>query len=286
MKAPVAVVSALLFVVSCNRDPNVAKKKYLEMGDTYFKREQYKQAALLYRNALQRDQRYGMAHYKLALTQLKMGNGGGALGALRRAVELLPPGSAERTDANIKLSELYLVYAGKDKQLITDVENVAQDLLKKDPNSFDGHRLLGSVAYVKARQAYSTSHAEAGKDYLETAVAELRKADAAKPGQLPIRLALAEVLTAPAIHQYAESEKICRELIAQDKTANQPYMQLYQLLALQGRLSQSEEVLKLAVANNPKEYGYLSILARHYYLTKRREDMVKVLDQIKAHAKE
>src|SRR5215831_19404969 len=105
MKAPLAVVTALLLLVSCNRDPNVLKKKYLEMGDTYFKRQQYKQAALLYRNALQRDQKYGMAYYKLGLTQLKLQNPGAALNALRRAVELLPAGTAERGDANIKLSD-------------------------------------------------------------------------------------------------------------------------------------------------------------------------------------
>src|SRR5690242_1297592 len=126
MKVPVAVASALLLLVSCNRDPNVAKKKYLEMGDTYFKREQYKQAALLYRNALQRDQKYGMAYYKLGLTQLKLQNGGGALNAFRRAVELLPPGSTERIDANIKLSDLYIALGAKDKHLMADVEVVAQ----------------------------------------------------------------------------------------------------------------------------------------------------------------
>src|SRR6476646_5001506 len=121
MKAPVAVVSALLVLVSCNSDPNVAKKKYLEMGDTYFKRQQYKQAALLYRNALQRDQKYGMAYYKLGLTQLKLQNGGGALGALRRAVELLPQAAPERMEANILLADLYIALGSKDKQLMSDV---------------------------------------------------------------------------------------------------------------------------------------------------------------------
>ena len=126
MKALAAVVSALLLLVSCNRDPNVAKKKYLEMGDTYFKREQYKQAALLYRNALQQDPRYGMAHYKLALTQLKLGQPGAALGELRRAVELLPPASAERTDANIKLSDLYVLFGAARQALMKEVDDVAR----------------------------------------------------------------------------------------------------------------------------------------------------------------
>jgi tetratricopeptide (TPR) repeat protein len=288
MKAPYVVLVALFLLVSCNRDPNVAKKKYLEMGDTYFKREQYKQAALLYRNALQRDQRFGMAYYKLGLTQLKLQNGGGAMGPLRRAVELLPPGSPEKVDANLKLSDLYLVVAGGkyDKELVTDVENVAQDLLKKDPNSFDGHRLLATTEFINARQAYATSQQDAGKTHLQTSIEEFRKADAAKPGQTPVRLALAQVLSAPPIKGYAEAEKICREVIQHDKTTGPAYMQLYNLLTSQGRVNEAEDVLKLAVQNNPTEYGYLTLLASHYYAARRRDDMVKVLDQIKAHAKD
>ena len=57
-----------------------------------------------------------MAHYKLALTQLKLGNLGGALGELRRAAELLPPESAEKTDSSVRLSDLYLAVGAKDKQ--------------------------------------------------------------------------------------------------------------------------------------------------------------------------
>ena len=91
---------------------------------------------------------------------------------------------------------------------------------------------------------------------------------------------------APPIHEVAEAEKICRDLINKDKTSSQPYLQLYQLLLMQGRLADAEEVLKLGIANNPKAYGYLTMLARHYFVTKRRDDMVKILERIKSHAKE
>ena len=77
-----------------------------------------------------------------------------------------------------------------------EVDTVAQDLVKKDPNSFDGHRILAALAFVNARQNYSTGQAEAGKTSLKTAIAEFRKADAAKPGQTPIKMSLAEALVA------------------------------------------------------------------------------------------
>jgi tetratricopeptide (TPR) repeat protein len=284
MKTRLVVVFTLLFSISCYRDPNVAKKKYVEMGDKYYQRQQFRQAALLYKNALQRDARYGMAHYKLALTQLKLGNPGGALGELRRAVELLTSNPVERTDASIKLADLYLVFGSREKQLMTDVNNVAQELLKKDPNSFDGHRLMAALGFINARQAFNTGQPDAARTFLQSTIAEFRKADAAKPGQVPIKAALAEALMAD--RDYPEAEKMCRELIAKDKTLNQPYVQLYQLYIVQNRIADAENVLKMAVGNNPKEFGYLTMLARHYYGRKHRDEMVKVLEQIKSRAKE
>src|SRR5205814_8913710 len=48
----------------------------------------------------------------------------------------------------------------------------------------------------------------------------------------------------------------------------------------------AEEILKLAYQNNQKQYGFLTLLAMHYYGQRRRDDMVNVLQQIKSHAKD
>lgn len=283
MKVPV-VLAALLLLVSCNRDPNVAKKRYVEMGDNYYKREQYKQASLLYRNALRKDQRYGLAHYKLALTELKMGQPGPAAGELRRAIELLPANSNEHGDAAIKLADIYLLVAARDKQAFTEVETVAQDLLKKDPKSVDGHRMMAALANINAQHAFAGGHIDTGRTELKNAIAEFHAALAGKPGDVPMLFGLGQSLAID--QQYADAEKIFRDLIAQDKTLGAAYMQLYRICVIQNRVPDAESVLKLAVSNNPKEYTYLTLLARHYYAMKRREDMLKVLDQIKSHAKD
>jgi hypothetical protein len=55
------LLPALLAFVSCNRDPNVAKKRYLDSGNKYFEKGKYKEASIMYRNALQKDMRYGPA---------------------------------------------------------------------------------------------------------------------------------------------------------------------------------------------------------------------------------
>jgi tetratricopeptide (TPR) repeat protein len=47
-----------------------------------------------------------------------------------------------------------------------------------------------------------------------------------------------------------------------------------------------EQVLKLGAQNNPKQFGYLTLLAMHYFTQKQPDLMVSVLNQIKSHAKE
>src|SRR6476469_5662341 len=112
----VAVILAVLVgFTSCSRDPNVVKKRYLESGNKYFDKGRFKEASIQYRNALKRDQRYGPAHYKLALTSLKTNDIGGAVNSLRRAIELLPKDSPDRWDSVVKLCEIYLAMGKGDK---------------------------------------------------------------------------------------------------------------------------------------------------------------------------
>ena len=90
MRSLSIVLISVLGLASCSRDPNFVKKRYLDRGNVYFERGKYKEAAIMYKDALQKDQRYGAAHYKLALTYLKEGQLAGMVSELRKAVELLP----------------------------------------------------------------------------------------------------------------------------------------------------------------------------------------------------
>src|ERR1043165_3804570 len=58
------------------------------------------------------------------------------------------------------------------------------------------------------------------------------------------------------------------------------------MFLFQQKPDEGEKILKLAYQNNPKQYGFLTLLAMHYYGQKRRDDMVGVLQQIKGHAKD
>jgi tetratricopeptide (TPR) repeat protein len=283
------IITAVLALVSCSRDPNVAKRRYLESGNKYYAKGKFKEARIMYLNAKAKDQRWGPAYYRLGLTALKLGSVTEAVNAFRRAVELLPASDADHWDAAIKLSELYLVAtsgmdANSRKPYLDDVEGYCTALLKRDPNSYDGHRLTGDLDFVRAVELFKVSSRDQGKAFLDQSIAEYRKAEAIKPGQVGVVMQLARSLAAET--QYPEVEKLYRGVIEKDKTYQLAYTELYRLLLIQGKPADAEQVLQLGIQNNPKQFGYLTLLAMHYYMQKQRDLMVNVLNQIKSHAKE
>jgi tetratricopeptide (TPR) repeat protein len=283
-KRPVAlIVTAVLALVSCSRDPNVAKRRYLESGNKYFDKGKYKEARIMYLNAKTKDQRWGPAYYKLGLTALKLGSTTEAVNALRRAVELLPKNEADYWDAMVKLSEVYLAVT-REKAYLDEVDGYCTKLLEHDKDSYDGHRLTGDLDYARAAEQFKIAMRNEGRALLDKAIAEYRKADSIKPGQVGVVMQLARALAAEG--QFPEAEKLYRGVFEKDKTYQYAYTELYRLLIFQGRPADAEQVLKLGSQNNPKQFGYLTLLAMHYYLQKQRDKMVSVLNQIKSHAKE
>ena len=277
------VILAALTLVSCNRDPNVAKKRYLENGNKYFAKGKYKEASIMYRNALQKDQRYGPAYYRLAQTDLKLGRIPNALGELRRAIELIPKDQPDHLDAEVRLAEIYLAFT-RESQFLAEVEGITKELLRRDPNSYDGHRLTADLNFVRAQQSFHEGRPEQTEKLLTTAIAEYRKAMSIKTPAPALRMQLARALAAHS--QFDESEQIYRQLIADDKTLLQAYNELYGVYLLQNKTADAEQVLKTGAANNPKQISFLVSLASFYSAQKRHDDMVATLNQIKGHVKD
>jgi len=286
-----SLLSCLLLIVagtSCSRDPNVIKTRYLQNGNKYFDRGKYKEASIMYRTALQKDAKFGEAHYRLALTDLKMEQPVAAVGELRRAVELLKPDRPERTDARIKLADIYLDYLERSPKhegdVVDEVQHTIDDLLKADPKSVDGHRLKGRLFFIMADDA-ATKHDDAKmKGELQNAIAEFKIANALKPDQTSVVVYLARAFSAD--QQLGEAEKLYRSLVEKEKDNVRTYMELYRMYMFQNHPDQAEAILKTAIENNPKKYELLISLAQHYYGRKRRDDVVHVLETLKSHAKE
>src|SRR5229473_819121 len=100
------ILPLLVLIGACSRDPKVVCKKYVDNGNKYYDRGKYKEASIMYRNALKKDPRYSDAYYHLGLVDLKLGLYGEAQRSLIRAVET--DTEKKNSDAVVKLADLYL----------------------------------------------------------------------------------------------------------------------------------------------------------------------------------
>jgi len=200
-------------------------------------------------------------------------------------MDLLPDSQQEHWDAEVKLAEIYLGPAVKhDDNLLAEVEGFCKDLLKRDPNSFDGHRLVGNLNYTKADVAFQAKQNDDVSKYLDAALVEYRKADAIQPGDQAVEMQLARVLWRSG--DLPAAEQGFRAIIAKDKTSLEAYRELYAFLWGQNKHADAEAVLKSGYQNNPKQYAFLILLAWQYVTDNRRDDMLAVLQQLKSKAGE
>ena len=98
----------LLIGAGCSRSPEAQKARFLERGDKYAAREQYREAILEYRNVLRLDPANARATRQLGLLHNQLGELAQAFRFLLKAQELTPDDSEVR----LKLGGIYFV-AGK-----------------------------------------------------------------------------------------------------------------------------------------------------------------------------
>jgi tetratricopeptide (TPR) repeat protein len=253
---------AVLFA-SCSQDPHAQAQRYVNNGNKFFEKAKYKEATIMYRRALQKDLKFGEAYYRLGLAELQLRAFGDAVRALRRAIELQPKNS----DATTKLAEIYLLAGVQDpqhaKDLLAESRELVEKLLQANPDSYDGHRMMGQLALVD-------------KDY-PTAVSELSTA---------YKLQNKRDLTMPLFQALflsgrpADAEKLGRDVIASEKTFGPMYDALYALYMRTNRISDAEQVLRQKVDNNPTKANYVLQLVAHYYAAKRFDQMDAAMQQL------
>ena len=285
-----ALILALSGLISCSRDPKAAARGYLESGNKYFAKGRYTEARLMYMRARQKDLRFGDAYYRLGLAEIRLGNYNPAVQAFERAIELIPPSRPERTDSMVKASDILLVAAHQEhdarnqKEYLDNVARWSAELLKRDSNSFDGHRILGDLELAKSVMDAKAAQKQSSAGHLERAIAEYHQADSIKPGESAIALQLARSMSTKG--DLASAEQLYRQVLDHNKNAETAYTELYKLLWFQKKADAAEELLRTAYRNNPKQVTWLTTLALQYSQQGRRAEMVSVLDQIKAHSKD
>jgi tetratricopeptide (TPR) repeat protein len=258
------VVPLLGFLAACNFDPKVACKKYVANGNKYYDRAKYKEASIMYRRALSKDMRYADAWYRLGLTNMKLTLYPEARRDFSRAMEIDP----NNTDAIVKLGDIDLMYYVMDsrgnKSLLADLKELTQQLLKKDPKSFDGYRFSGYIALMD-------------KD-LKTAIQKYEAANQVRPDQPEMVVALVQALFADK--QPEEALKYANGLIERQKTYGPIYDLVYMYDVRNNLPEQGEELLKKKIRNNPSQGLYYLQLAFHYYMTNRKSEMTSTLARL------
>src|SRR5271169_4758405 len=134
----VCLVGAL---TGCSHDPDVRKRMYLESGERFYDKGQYREAAIQFQNAIQVDARFAEAHYKLAQTAIKLQQWPGALQEFENATQINP----EYNEARLEYAKLFITlgdYADAKAQL--DV------LAQKQPNNPDAYLALADYYNLNA----------------------------------------------------------------------------------------------------------------------------------------
>ena len=254
----------IVILASCSRDPRAQAQRYLDNGNKFFAKAKYKEAAIMYRKALQKDLRFGEGYYRLGLTDLKLANYGDAIHQLQRAVSLQP----DNTDAMIKLGDVYLIAAAQDRnhraQITSELDDLIAKLLKKEPNSFEGHRIKGQLTLIEGKPA--------------DAVSEFEKANAVKPLQQDLVVSYFEALA--FTNRMPDAEKLARDMIASHKNFAPMYDLLYIQYMRQNKPNDAEQVLKDKIQNNPDQAQYVLQLAQHYYILQRRADLDAAIQRL------
>ncbi|MCL4796107.1 MAG: tetratricopeptide repeat protein [Bryobacteraceae bacterium] len=250
----------------CSRDPETVKRKYVENGDRFLAQGKYRQASIMYRNAIKRDPKFGDAYLKLGDSELRRGDVRQAVGAYRRAVELLP----ETDEPAGKLADIYLAAYAIGRQqnpvLLNEVRDLAEALSSKDQNSYHALRLQGFLMVADNR--------------LKEALDYFLRADRIQPKQPELRYAIAQVYLQDG--NWDEAERIAREMLSDSPG----YIQTYEFLSAQYFLRKRNEdalgVLKSLVANHPRNTRYRARLAALHYVLQQRDEALRILDDLLA----
>jgi tetratricopeptide (TPR) repeat protein len=252
----------LLFtgLAACHR----GAQYYVDRGNKLFAQGKFEEAALNYQTGLKQDPRSAELHYRLALADIKLAQNLDAYQELVASVTIAP----ERDEIRIAQADLALqLYSGdshKPKALYNQVEHTADALLKKDPNSFDGLRLLGDRLAMDGK--------------FEEAVESFRKGNAVKPLDPSVIDPMVQALF--LLKRFEEGEKLALQLIDTRKDAAHMYDVLAQHYLLSGDSAATEKILKQKVTNLPKDSTGRLQLASFYHSQKRDSEMHQTLGGI------
>jgi len=260
-----AILCALagLFLVGCGK----STAQYIDRGNQLFGSGQYGDATINYRNAIKKSPTSGEAYYRLGLALLKQNQVLEAYQAFNHAVQLNP----KNIPAKVQFGDLSLAIYARDPKhpavLYTQAQSMAAALLGPGGSRVEGLRLKGALALVDNHPA--------------NAVDALREAEQLAPDNAEVAGGMAQALLRD--NRPDEAEKTARETVERHPQYGPAYEVLYAIYGSQQDWEKAETLLKLWVANNPKESNPVLRLAAFYYARKQPGDAEKTLNSLLEH---
>ena len=244
----------------CSRSP----QSYVDRGNRYYSEGKYEEAALNYRNSIERNPNFAEAHYRLALTEQKQEDPVNAYGELQRAISIAP----DRDDIRVELADLalrsYNSSPQKAQMLYDTVTNAAQYLLKKNPNSVEGLRLQADILAIDGK--------------LSEALTTFRRANGIKPLEPAVISPMLQVLL--RLNQPGEAESLAQQFFHAHRDFGPVYDVMLKYYVQTKRIPEAESLLKSKIANMPNDATPVLQLAGLYRQLQREPEMVQTLQTL------
>ncbi|MBO0910569.1 MAG: tetratricopeptide repeat protein [Acidobacteria bacterium] len=254
---------SVMVLAACSRDPNVRKQKYFESGQRYFAEDRYREAAIQFENAIRVDGNFAAAHYQLARTYLRLGDGPHAYLETQRTLELQPDNYKAHADIANMLAADYASTA--DKSDLATAKEHADLLLRKQPNDPDTHLTISNL--LNAQQKYPQ------------AIAEIQKAIALDPKHGDAYLALAVIETKTGKFDAAEADY--KKAVDLKATAANPHMELAAFYQFRGRYPEAEQEITSVISSDPKDLNARASMAKLYMAEGKKKEAETFLGQVK-----
>jgi tetratricopeptide (TPR) repeat protein len=238
---PLVLVVCLLAAVftGCSRDPNVRKQKYLESGQRYFDKGRYREAAIQFQNAIQVDGRFAEAHYRLALTDMRLQQPDNAFRELERAIEIRPDNYAAHLDiANLLIGYHQLDAAKEHLDLLTQKQPDNAEVYVALANYNAANKNMGAA--LEAMQKALKMDPNRQESYLNMAVLEMNAG------------------------QWKAAEDSFNEAVRLNPKSGNALISLGNFYQSRGRFPEAEQQFRSAIANAPSDPEPRGSLARLY----------------------
>jgi tetratricopeptide (TPR) repeat protein len=279
-RSSIAILALLLTgTMACSRDPERAKRAYMESGDRYFQQKKYREAIVEYRNVVRLDPRSGEARRQLATAYLRTADPVNALREQVRAADLLPNDVRVQVDAGNML-----LLVGR----FEDAQARANQALKTNPKDLAAQILLGNAfaglkdfdaAISEIEEALkldpdrTTTYANLGTLQLisgdrKAAEQTFREAVARHPSSVPAQLALASFYWATGATKEAES--LIRTSVQTEPRELRTNRAMANLLLATNRVAEAEPYLRTAADVDPSPVAKIA-LADYYIVASQTE---------------